>query len=435
MGLDPVAVGIGALILMFILFFLEMPVGLSILLVAFIGTGLIKGFGTSLYVLANVPFKSSIVYVWSLIPLFVCMGQIAFHGGLGKDLFNAAYRLLGRLPGGLAITSVWTSAGFGAVCGDNIAAAVTMTSVCLPEMRKRNYDDTLSLGSICAGGLLSFLIPPSLGFIVYGILVNESISSLFIAGILPGILTTTLYMSTIIILCKINPKRGPRAPAIPWKERITSVRYLWGVAILVAIIFGGIYSGFITPSEAGALGAFSAIVIGIIKKTLGWTGFKKAIVSSLDTVGMIFLLLLGAWTFAPFLSLTTIPAMLVKGMVNWSPAAVMAFVMVFYFIGGLIFDSFILLIITIPVFSPIWAAVGFDMIWFGAVLMLMVVVGSITPPFGLIVYVVAGMVPEVPISKIFKGVLPFIPCLLISVTLVIIFPQIATWLPSLMNPT
>jgi tripartite ATP-independent transporter DctM subunit len=433
MEVSPLVIGVIGVIAFLVLFFLELPVGIALLLVGFIGIWAISGLPVALHVIGNVPYRTSITYVWSLIPLFVFMGQLAHSTGMGGDLFYVASKWLGHLRGGLAFTSVGTSAAFGAVCGDNIAAVVTMTTVCLPEMRKYNYDDSLSLGSICAGGLLSFLIPPSLGFIVYGILVNESIGDLFLAGTLPGILTALLYMVAIFIIGRVNPKLGPKGPRATWLERLTSIKELWGPVLLVLIVFGGIYSGFITPTEAGALGAFAVLVIGVARRKLSWEGFKHALVSTLDTTGMVFLLLLGAFTFSPFLALTTFPQALVDLMSGWSPWAVLAAILVFYFLSGLVFEPFILLVITAPLFLPLWLAAGFDMVWFGVVLMLIIVVGAVTPPVGLAVFVVGGMVPEVSISRIFKGVAPFIPAILVSCALVVVFPQIALFLPNLLH--
>jgi tripartite ATP-independent transporter DctM subunit len=431
--LSPVIIGILGLVILLILIFLEMPVGIALIVVSFAGIWAIKDVSVALHLLGNVTYKTSVTYLWSLLPLFILMGQFALHGGLSADLFNAFFKWLGRRRGGLALATVGTSTAFGACCSDPLAASVTLTSVCLPEMRKYKYDDALSLASICVGALLSFLIPPSLGFIIYGILANVSISELFIAGVFPGILMAILYVVVIYIMCKINPRLGPVGPGVSWMERLKSLKRLWGVLLLIVIVFGGIYSGFISPTEAGALGAFAAFVIGIIKRKLNWKGFSTAILDTVASSGMIFLLLIGAWLFAPFLSYTRIPAMLINVVGAWSPNIVLLFVLAFFFLGGMIFDSVILMIITIPIFLPLWIVAGFDMVWFGVILIIIVVLGNITPPVGLVVYVVAGLVPEVPITRIFKSILPFIPAVLIAIGLVIAFPQIALFLPNLIK--
>lgn len=433
MEVSPVIIGIIGWIALLVLLFLEMPVGIALFLVSFVGIWCISGLPQALHVFSCVTYKTASFYLWSLIPLFILMGQLARHTGLGSDLFDAAFKWLGHFRGGLAITTIGTSTGFGAVCGDNIAAATTMTSVCLPGMRQYKYDDALSLSSICSGGILSFLIPPSLGFIIYGILANQSIGKLFIAGIFPGILCAIIYMIVIYIICRINPMKGPAGPRSTWTERLMSLKYLWGVLLLVLIIFGGIYSGFITPTEAGALGAFGALIIGLIKRRLSWRGFGAALVDSVQTVGMVFLLILGAWNFAPFLALSTIPAALIGVMEGWSPGLILLAVLAFYFFGGMIFEAVILMIITVPLFLPLWTMAGFDLIWFGVVLMLVVVTSGNTPPVGLIVYIVGGMVPEVPVDKIFRQVAPFVVGVLICAALVIAFPQIATFLPNLIG--
>jgi len=431
MEVSPLIVGIIGWVVLLVLLFLEMPAGIALLLVSFGGIWYLRDLSQAYHFIARATYDTSMTHLWSLIPLFVFMGLLANEGGLGSDLFRAASKWWGGFRGGLAMTTTATSAGFSAVCGDNIAGAATMTSVCLPEMRKYNYDDNLSLATICAGGILSFLIPPSLGFIIYGLLANVNISALFLGGIFPGLICAFLYMVAIYIICRISPEKGPAASKATWKERLVSLRYVWGVLLLVVIIFGGIFSGFITVTEAGALGAFAALVVGLIKGQLNWTKFRRAAVNSVKTVGMIFLLIIGAWSFAPFLSLTKIPMEMVAFMGEWSPGFILLFVLVFFFLGGMIFEAAILMIITIPLLLPLWIAAGFDLVWFGVVLMLIVIVSGITPPVGFVVYVVSGMVPEASSGAVFKSVIWFIPPVLLCAGLVVAFPQIATFLPSL----
>jgi len=430
---SPLIIGIIGWVILLLFLFLEMPVGVALFLVSFGGIWYLRDLDSALYIIARVTYDNSVTYLWSLIPLFVFMGMLAYEGGLGTDLFRAASKWLGGLRGGLAMTTTATAAGFSAVCGDNIAGAATMTSVCLPEMRKYKYDDNLSLATICAGGILSFLIPPSLGFIIYGLLANVNISALFLGGVFPGIILALLYMVVIYIICRIDPTKGPAAPKATWTERLSSFKYLWGVLLLVLIVFGGIYSGFITVTEAGALGAFAALVVGLIKRQLNWQKFRRAALSSVLTTGMIFLLIIGAWAFAPFLSLTRIPATMATLMGGWSPGLVLLFVLAFFFLGGMIFEAVILMIITVPLFLPLWTAAGFDLVWFGVVLMLMVIVSGITPPVGLIVYVVSGMVPEASTGAVFKAVSWFILPILLCAGLIVAFPQIATFLPNLIG--
>jgi len=433
MEVSPLIIGIIGWGILLLFLFLEMPVGVALFLVSFGGIWYLRDLDSALYIIARVTYDNSVTYLWSLIPLFVFMGMLAYEGGLGTDLFRAASKWLGGFRGGLAMTTTATAAGFSAVCGDNIAGAATMTSVCLPEMRKYNYDDNLSLATICAGGILSFLIPPSLGFIIYGLLANVNISALFIGGVFPGIILALLYMVVIYIICRIDPAKGPAAAKSTWMERLSSFKYLWGVLLLVFIVFGGIYSGFITVTEAGALGAFAALVVGLIKRQLNWQKFRRAALSSVLTTGMIFLLIIGAWAFAPFLSLTRIPATMATLMGGWSPGLVLFFVLAFFFLGGMIFEAVILMIITVPLFLPLWIAAGFDLVWFGVVLMLIIIVSGITPPVGLIVYVVSGMVPEASTGAIFRSVSWFIVPVLLCAGLVVAFPQIATFLPNLVG--
>jgi len=433
MEISPLVVGIIGWGILLLLLFLEMPVGIALLLVSFGGIWYLSGLPQALHMVVRAIYDTSMTHLWSLIPLFVFMGLLANEGRLGTDLFRAASKWLGGVRGGLAMTTTVTAAGFSAVCGDNIAGSATMTSVCLPEMRKYQYDDNLSLATICSGGILSFLIPPSLGFIIYGLLANVNIGALFLGGVFPGLIVTFLYMVVIYIICRISPEKGPAVPKATWAERFLSLRYVWGVLLLVIIVFGGIYSGFITITEAGALGAFAALVVGLIKRQLNWQKFRRAALSSVQTTGMVFLLIIGAWAFAPFLSLTRIPATMVTLMGGWSPGLILLSVLVFFFLGGMIFEASILMIFTIPLFLPLWMAAGFDLVWFGVVLMLIVIVSGITPPVGFVVYVVSGMVPGSSSGGIFKSALWFIPPVLLCTGLVVAFPQIATFLPNLIG--
>lgn len=430
MELSPFSIGLICWGVLLLFLFLEMPAGIALLLVSFLGIWWIRDLSVAFHIIARVTYDTSVTHLWSLIPLFVFMGQLANEGDLGTDLFKAAFKWLGGFRGGLAMTTTATAAGFSAVCGDNIAGAATMTSFCLPEMRRYHYDDSFSLATICAGGILSFLIPPSLGFIIYGLLANVNITKLFLGGVFPGIICAFLYIIVIYFNCRIDPSKGPAGPKSSWREKLISLRYLWGVLILVVIVFGGIFSGFITITEAGALGAFAALVVGFVKGKMNWKKFWRACFTSVQTVGMVYILLIGAWTFAPFLSLSEIPTTLIRFMGGWSPGFILLFVLAFFFFGGYVFEAAILMIITIPLFLPLWTAAGFDLIWFGVVLMLVVIVSGITPPVGLIVYVVSGMVPEASSGAIFKAVTWFILPVLLCIGLLIAFPQIATFLPN-----
>jgi C4-dicarboxylate transporter DctM subunit len=433
MEVSPVSIGIICWGVLLVLLFLEMPAGVALILVSLLGIWWVRDLSSALHIIARVAYDTSVTHLWSLIPLFVFMGQLASEAGLGSDLFNVAFKWLGGFRGGLAMTTTATAAGFSAVCGDNIAGAATMTSFCLPEMRTYQYDDHFSLATICAGGILSFLIPPSLGFIIYGLLANVNISSLFLAGVFPGIICALLYMIVIYAICRIDPSKGPAAPKATWAERILSIRHLWGVLLVVIIVFGGIFSGFMTITEAGALGAFAVLVVGLVKRQMSWEKLWRAVVGSVQTVGMVYLLLIGAWAFAPFLSLTEIPTTMISFMGGWSPGFILLFVLTFFFFGGYVFEAAILMIITIPLFLPLWVAAGFDLVWFGVLLMLTVIVSGITPPVGLIVYVVSGMVPEASSGAVFKAVIWFVLPILLCVGLVIAFPQIATFLPNLLG--
>ncbi|MFP4642327.1 MAG: TRAP transporter large permease [Dehalococcoidia bacterium] len=433
MELSPLIIGIIGWGVLLLLLFLEIPAGVSLLLVGFGGILWISGAPQALHMIARATYDTSTTHLYALIPLFVFMGQLASEGGLGRELYLFASKWIGGMRGGLGMTTVVTAAGFSAVCGDNMAGAATITSVCLPEMRKYGYDDNLSLATICAGSLLSFLIPPSLGFIIYGLLAGANISALFLGGVFPGIIIALLYIILIYIICRVDSTKKPSISKATWTERLLSFKYLWGVLLLVVIVFGGIYSGFITVTEAGALGAFGALVVALIKRQLTWSRFWNAITNSTRITGMVFLLLIGAFTFAPFLSLTRIPATLVTCMGGWPTELILFFILLFFFVGGFFFESMILLMITIPLFLPLLTAAGLDLVWLGVVLIIVIIVSGITPPVGLIVYVVSGMVPEASSGGIFKTVAWFIIPVLVCAGLAIAFPQIVMFLPDLVG--
>lgn len=428
-GLEPVTIGfigIGALLLLLLL---EVPVGISMIVVGFCGMWAVAGLPQAFSIIGTIPYRTSLNYVWSLIPLFVFMGQIAYHTGLGADLFNVASNWLGRFRGGLAMTTVCSQTLFGAVCGDNIAAAITFSHICLPELKKHGYNDGFSIASVCAGSLLSFLIPPSVGFIIYGIIVNANFSQLFIAGIIPGILLTILYMLTIVLICKIKPDVGPAGEKISFSEMIRSLGQLWAVFIVVLIIFGGIFSGLITPTEAGAMGAFAVTFLGLVRGRLTWHKIVLASKETFKTVGMVFLMFIGAYIFSPFMTISTIPMSLTSFLTDLSSFQLILFLLVFYFLGGLLMDSVVLMLVSLPLFIPALNMANIDFIYLGVIMILLINLGSITPPVGVLVYVVSGLVPEYSLVKLFSWVAPFMIAVLIVVAMLLIIPDLATFLP------
>lgn len=371
-------------------------------------------------------------YSLTVVPLFVFMGQILFYAGISRKLYDAAYAWLGHYKGGLAMATVGACAGFSAICGSTNATAATMATVALPEMKRFKYRDELATGVVAAGGSLGILIPPSVIFIVYGIMTEQSIGKLFMAGILPGILLSILFILTIYIWVSIKPEMAPRVEKQGFRVRIRSLTGLIEVIILFVLVMGGLFIGIFTPTEAGAVGAFGGLIIPLVRRQLSWQGFIMALYSSTRTTCMIFMIVAGATVFGHFLAVTTIPTTLSTWVVGLPipPWAVMIVVMFFFLIGGCFMDALGMIMLTIPIFYPVAIALGYDPIWFGVVIVLVTELGVITPPVGINVYVVSGIAKNVPLEVIFKGAIPFVLTLLTYVIIMVFFPQIALFLPS-----
>lgn len=433
--MTPLTVGIIGVAVLFVLMFSRMPVGLVLGFVGFVGFAYLTSFDTALGMIKPVAYATFASQALSVVPLFILMGVFAFHAGISSDLFDTVYKWLGYLPGGLAMATVGACAIFGAVTGSSIASAATMGTACLPEMKRYNYSSRLATGSVAAGGLLALLIPPSLSFIVYGLITGTSIGKLFIAGIIPGIILALLFMMVIYILCKRNPLTGPRGPKTNFREKIVSLRGTWMVLLLFVVIIGGIYIGAFTPTEAGGIGAFGTFVLALIRRQLSWQAFKDSMIDTGKTTGMIFLIMLGAMIFSYFLAVTRLPSEL-AGTVAGLPInryIIVAFISLIAIALGCILESLSLILLTTPIFFPVIMALGFDPIWFGIIVTVLIEMGLLTPPVGLNVYVIAGIVKDVPMYTIFRGIVPFlIACVFLEI-LLIAFPQIALILPAMMK--
>jgi tripartite ATP-independent transporter DctM subunit len=363
------------------------------------------------------------------------MGQIAFHAGISRRLFDTAYKFVGHLPGGLAMATVGACAGFAAICGSTNASAATMAAVALPEMKRYNYSDALSTGTVAAGGSLGILIPPSVIFIVYGILTEQSIGKLFVAGIVPGLLLSILFAITIAIWVRLRPKIAPRGPKTTFKEKILSITGISETLILFILVMGGLFVGFFTPTEAGAIGAGGAIALGFIRRRLSWNRFMQATIESTRLSCMVLVIVAGATIFGHFLAVTRIPYEIATwvGGLPLPHAAIMAIIIIIYLIGGCFIDALALIMLTIPIFYPVVLAMGYDPIWFGVIVVLVTQMGVITPPVGVNVYIVSGVAKNVPLETIFKGSLPFLIALLLTSFILIPFPKIALFIPELMK--
>jgi len=433
--MTPIAAGLLGFLLLIVLMFARIPVGFVMTIVGFLGFGLLTSWGASLNLLARDFFSVFGSYNLTVIPLFVLMGQIAYHTGISGRLFNTAHKFLGHLPGGLAIATIGACAGFSAICGSTSATAATMASVALPEMKKYRYDPALATGVVAAGGSLGILIPPSTIFIIYGIMTEQSIGKLFMAGVLPGILLTVLFILTIVIWTRLRPDLCVPAPKASLRERIASLTGVIETFILFVLVMGGLFVGFFTPTEAAGIGAFGTIVIALIGGHLTWRGFTRSLNETTRISCMILVIVAGATVFGHFLAVTTMPAQIgqwVSGLPLPSFVIIGLIILVYLFLGCLM-DSLAMIMLTIPVFYPVVTTLGYDPIWFGVVIVLVAEMGVITPPVGINVYVVAGVARDVPLQVIFRGAMNMMIALLLTALLLIIFPQIALFLPGLMK--
>lgn len=423
------------IVVLLILLVLGMNIGLAMLLTGTVGYYLLTNFSAAMGVLRNAPATQASSYALCVIPLFILMGNFCFASGMSDGLFDVGDKWLSRMPGGLACATVAACAGFGAICGSTTATAATMGVVAIPTMRKYGYADSLSTGSVSVGGTLGIMIPPSTPFIIYGIMGEQSIGRLFAAGVLPGILTALLCMAVIVIQVIRNPELAPStARKITWMERLRSLKGLFWVAILFIIVLGGMFTGFFTINEAAAFGAFGGLVIMAIRRRLTWKSFMAVMKDTVKTTAMSYVILIGADVFGKFLAISQLPmnlANFIDGL-HVSRYLILAVVVLIYAVMGCFMDALPMITLTVPIFLPIMTSLGFDPIWFGVICVLVMQLGLITPPVGLNCYVIAGVAKDVPLSKIFKGSLPFVPAILLAVILVTVFPSIATWLPNML---
>ncbi|MCL6477471.1 MAG: TRAP transporter large permease [Peptococcaceae bacterium] len=431
--MDLLIIGILGIICLVILLFAGMNIGFAMLSVGFAGFAAAVNLDAALGLLKSNPFNTTANFSLSVIPLFVMMGQFAYHSGLSTDLYKACYKWLGRMPGGLAIATIGACAGFSAICGSSTATAATMGTVCLPEMRKYKYANSLSTGSVAAGGTLGILIPPSVGFILYGITAEQSIGKLFAAGFLPGALLTLYYMATIVISVKRNPGLGSKGEHFTFREKLSAIKGIAGVMALFIIVIGGIFGGIFTPNEGAAVGAIGAFIFMVARGKCTLETVKQALLDTVKTSSMIFMIIIGAFIFGYFLTVTKLPLSLAEAILNLnaSPYVVLILILALYCLMGCIMDSLAMILLLVPIFLPVIMKLGMDPVWFGVLMVMIMETGLITPPVGMNVFVVGGVAKDVPMQTIFKGIFPFLIALLLAVATVMIFPQIALFLPSI----
>lgn len=423
-----------AIIILLLLMFNGMNIGWAMLAVGFFGYAIAVNFKAAFGLLAQVPTTQAANYALTVIPLFILMGNLAFASGMSSGLYNAADKLLCDLPGGLSCATIGASALFGAICGSTQATAATIGLIAIPEMRKYGYDDRLSCGSVSVGGTLGIMIPPSSPMIVYGLLSMESIGKLFAAGILPGILEAVLCILTVVILVKKNPALVKTRVKYTAKERLASLIGLIPMVILFGIVFIGMFTGFFTINEAAAAGAFVGLVMMIVMRKFTWRAFFNVMKETVKTTGMTYLILIGASVFGNFLTVTKLPMNLANAVasMNVNRFVIFAIIIAIYFVMGMLMDALPMMMLTVPIFLPIMKELGFDAIWFGVIIIIVMQLGLITPPVGSSCYVISGIAKDVPLMKIFKGAFPFCIPLLIAVIILAAVPQIALLLPGMM---
>lgn len=427
----PHLVAIIGLIFLFVLMALRMPVSFAMILAGFIGNAYMISTNAALYMLATNVWGQLSSYGLSVIPLFVFMGQLAYHSGITERLYDAAYKWIGRLPGGLAGTTILSSAGFAAICGSNSATSATMGAIALPEMKHYNYDPALSTGSVAIGGTLGVVIPPSVVLIIIAVQTEQSIIQLFMASILPGFFLTALFLIIVFWMCIRNPSLGPPGPKTTMKEKLLSLTGTAEAVILFLLVIGGLYAGWFTPTEAGAAGSFGALVIGLARRKLAKKGITSAITETIRISAMVILLITGAVIFGRFLTVTRIPFVLAEwaAALNVPREVILLVVLLIYLVGGCLVDALGFLVVTIPIFFPLAVALGFDPVWFTIVITLVTTMGAVTPPVGVNVYIVSSMSPDIPIGTIFRGVSVFLIAYVICIILLFIFPDMALYLP------
>ena len=432
--MSPILIGIIGIIILFILMASGMNVGIAMAVSAFLGLIYLMGFSQALSILGAAPYRTAAAYTMSVIPLFVLMGNLSFYAGVSEDLYSTTYKLFGHYPGGLAMATTVGCAGFAATCGSSVATAVTMGSIAIPEMKKYKYAPSLAAGSLAAGGTLGILIPPSIGFIIYSMLTDESIGKLFIAGVLPGILLTFLFVLTIYINVRRDLTLGPPGPRFSLREKIASFKGIWSALSLFILVIGGLYGGIFTPTEAGGIGACGAFLLIAVRGKLTFQNLTNVLMETGKITAMCFIILTGANVFGYFMAVTRIPNELADLAIGlpFPPMFIIIFILIIYLALGCVMDSIAMIVLTVPIFYPVVIKLGYDPIWFGVIMVIVMEMALITPPVGMNVFAIAGVAKGIPLYTIFKGIVPFLVAMVICVALLLAFPQIATFLPRLM---
>jgi C4-dicarboxylate transporter, DctM subunit len=419
---------------LFVLMLLRVPIGIAMGIVGVVGFGSLTGWKPALNIVAQSPIRTATDLGFGVVPLFLLMGAFATTSGMSRELYDVAHRFLGHFRGGLGIATIAASGGFAAISGSSVASAATFAKVAYPEMRRFGYSSGFATGVIAAGGTLGIMIPPSVVLAVYGIITEQDIGKLFIAGIIPGILAAGMYILTINIMAFARPEQFPAGPRASWSERLAALRGIWAIGLLFVFVIGGIYGGIFTPTEAAGMGAGGALIIAVVRRRLSWNGFIESLVSTVRTSAAVFTILIGALIFGYFLTITQTPQKLTDFITHLGIGKymVLVLVMIFFLVLGCILDAMAMIILTIPIIFPAMMELGFDPIWLGVIIVMTVELGLITPPVGMNVYVINGVIKEVSLPVIFLGVLPFILMDVVRLAILIAFPVLSTFLPSQM---
>jgi C4-dicarboxylate transporter DctM subunit len=432
--LSPDAVAAIGFVVLFILMLLRVPVGMAMGLVGVTGYAYLVGAGPALKLVGQTSMRTVTDYTFGVIPMFILMGAFVYISGVSRELFRAANTLVGHLRGGLGFATVIACGGFAAISGSSVATAATFSAVAYPEMRRYGYPQSFSTGVIAAGGTLGAMLPPSTVLAVYGIITQQDIGKLFIAGVLPGILAMSMYVMTIALIVMVRPKFLPAGIPSSLGERLQGLRDIWAPLVLFAFVIGGLYGGVFTPTEAGGVGASGAFILGVVRRRLSWAQTREALLLATRTAAAVFTVLIGALLFGYFLTITQTPQKVTEFLTSLGVGnyGVLALIMVMYLVLGCLMDAMAMIILTVPIIFPVVTALGFDPIWFGVIIVMTVELGLIHPPVGMNVFVIKSVVKDVTFTTIFKGVLPFVATDILRLIVLISFPVIATYLPSRM---
>jgi tripartite ATP-independent transporter DctM subunit len=434
--MDPVTVGVLGSCLLFLFLLIGLPIAFSLMLVGFLGTTYLASIRAALPMVARTVYESASHYPYTIIPLFIVMGSYAEISGMSSDLYDTFDKWLRRLPGGLGMATIASIAGFSAISGSSVASSAAFGKVAYPEMRRFNYSPRLAAGTVAAGATIDFLIPPSLGFVIFGMLTEQSIGKLLISGMIPGLILAGAFMIILYVWVKFNPNSALSSPeGVSWREKLAALKGVWETVVIFLLVIGGIYTGLFTPTEAAGIGATLLFLMALVKKKMDRRVLLASLLETIRVSVMVLFLVAGASVFSYFLALSTIPmkvSIWIAGLAV-SKYVILIIIILIYLLLGCFLDAISMMILTLPVIFPVALNLGFDPIWFGVVCVLMMGAGLITPPVGLCVYTVASIAKDAPLEEVFKGALPFLAAILFVTFLITLFPQIALFLPSMMG--